>query len=100
MTMRIVDRFESINVEHHQRQRAAVASRSPHLAVEALERVSAVEAAGQGIGEAVDLHLFEQMDILHGDAENRGEGRDSTLLDGGERRIVLPGKEAERLTCA
>src|SRR5690606_10963666 len=57
MTEGVVAALEVIDVEHHQRQGAAIATRTVDLAIEGLDEVALVEDLRQAIdgGEAIDL---------------------------------------------
>ncbi len=65
----VVDRLEAVDVEHHQRQRPAVAGRAGDLAVEELHHVALVVRVGQGVddGEPIDLLVILRLDVAAGE---------------------------------
>ena len=81
----IVDVLEVIEVEHDERDRHLRAPRAAQLGVDHLERVRAVEAAGQAVAQAVLAHLAEELRVAQRDAEQRRRRRERALPPFAER---------------
>ena len=62
----VVDALEAVDVEHDQRQVAAIAQRAPDLALERLDEVAAVEHLGEAVdrGEPIDLLVVGVLDVV------------------------------------
>ncbi len=62
----VVDAFEAIDVEHDQRQVAAIAQRAPDLSLERLDEVAAVEHLREPVdrGEAINLLVVGVLDVV------------------------------------
>ena len=65
----VVDALEVVDVEHDQRQVAAVAQRAPDLALERLDEVAPVEDLREAVdrGEPVDLLVVRVLDVVAGE---------------------------------
>jgi hypothetical protein len=63
MTVRVVDAFQLVDVEHHHRQRTPRTARALQLAAERFNCVGAVETAGQLIADAALSRLRQELDV-------------------------------------
>ena len=86
MPVAVVDVLEVIDVEHDERHRRLRAPGAAQLRVDHVERVRAVEAAGEAVAQAVLAHLVKELRVAHRDREQRRRhGQHALPAEGGRR---------------
>ena len=89
MPLPVVDRFEVIEVEHHDRQRHVRALRAAQFGPEPLDAVVPGHASGQRFDDGEIANLAEKLHVLDRDRQQRRGGVENLPLLLGERQVVV-----------